>query len=463
MARPIRVLAAIVLLLSGCAEQRGIPDRAGPAPPVDQAYASIVDDYGGLYADEKLNAWLAALGRTLAARSGRPDIDFRFAVLDSGAVNAFSTASGAIFVTRGLLALGESDCEVAGVLGHEIGHVVAGDQARRRRFDGLRDALNGAFAGFAAWAGIAAHPKTGLEFSGRQEFDADAFAVRIEAAAGFDPHGLAKILSAIDRAAASGKNEAEASVAYGDTHPLLSERVDRALNLAGRYQAALNVGRNPYLHAIDGMIEGDPPDQGYARGGIFIHPKAGFLFQIPSGFSLRNMPSALIGVRADGAAFIMTSATPGAAATTYDYLTDVWMAGNLLSRAASMVVNGRSGVIASARLSADRGEVGARVAVIGWSPSLVYRFISIGPGGNQADAETVLSAILNSFRAVAPNDLVRFPPLRLKVLTAKSGDTVESLAKRMAVSGDRENAFRILNGLSPGDRVQAGQQVKIAQ
>jgi predicted Zn-dependent protease len=93
----------------------------------------------------------------------------------------------------------------------------------------------------------------------------------------------------------------------------------------------------------------------------------------------------------------------------------------------------------------------------------VYRFISIGPGGNQADAETVLSAILNSFRAVAPNDLVRFPPLRLKVLTAKSGDTVESLAKRMAVSGDRENAFRILNGLSPGDRVQAGQQVKIAQ
>jgi predicted Zn-dependent protease len=473
----ILALAAILVLSGGCARP---PDGAGAAGGTSALAADsrIADDYGGVYADDKLAAWLTDLGQRLAAKTGRPDLRFTFAILDSPAVNAFSTREGSIFVTRGLLALGNSDAEIAGVLGHEIGHVVAGDRARRTapsRGDGFLNLL----AGLADWSGF----RRGLadqaaQFSQDQEYEADAYAIRIVAEAGYDPRALAAFLGALDRAAAI---DTALSGAFGDRHPLTADRLARVQRLADRYPPVRRGGHDGYFRAVDGMIYGDSPQQGYVRGRAFIHPRAGFLFEIPPGFSIRNAPSALVGSRADGAAFILTSGVPGAAATPYDYLTDVWMAGRGVSAAAPVDVNGHPAAIATVRLPGWAGDAGAddagageaRIAAVGWSPSLVYRWISVGPTGKPSDAASVLSAILDGFRSVTPQDLARLRPYRLRVLTAKSGDTVASLARRMAAPDDRaasyevaegpERRLRALNGWPPDIRIRPGQPYKVVE
>jgi predicted Zn-dependent protease len=111
--------------------------------------------------------------------------------------------------------------------------------------------------------------------------------------------------------------------------------------------------------------------------------------------------------------------------------------------------------------------------VVGWSPSLVYRWISVGPTDDRSDAASVMSAILDGFRSVTPADIARLPPRRLRVQTAKAGDTVARLALRMAAPDDRVSGYRIagdsgqrlrvLNGWPPDVRVHPGQQYKIVE
>jgi predicted Zn-dependent protease len=422
-----------------------------------------MQDYGGVYADARLDAWLSALGRGLAAQSGRRDIAFSFTILDSGAVNAFSTPEGAIFVTRGLLALANSDAEIAGALGHEIGHVVAGDRAEGGRLTRMRDRLAGLLAGLADWTGLDTVVND-KRFSQAQEFDADAYAIRIEAAAGYDPRALAAFLATLDHAAAPTEDEAAAPTrGYADTHPLTSDRIARANGLAAPYPTGQRIGRETYLRAIDGMIYGDSADQGYVRGGVFIHPRAGFRFDIPRGFSIRNTPLAVIASRPDGAALVLTSAVPGIAATPYDYLTETWTTGLSLSSEAAVSINGRPAAVATARAAGNRGPLDVSLAVIGWSPSLVYRWVSSAPLADVSIAASVLSSALAGFRRVTQDELARLQPLRLRVLTAKPGDTVANLAGQMAIENNPEDLLRILNGWLPDERIRAGQQFKVVQ
>jgi predicted Zn-dependent protease len=323
-------------------------------------------------------------------------------------------------------------------------------------------------------------------FSRDQEFAADAFAIRVAAAAGYDPRGLATFLARVDRAATSGSGAndgvARMTDGYEDSHPLTQDRVVRAGVLAEHDTTAHRVGHDTYLRAIDGMIMGDSPEQGYARGGVFIHPRAGFLFDIPDGFSIRNSPSAVVGAAADGTAFVLTSATPGVAATPYDYLTGTWTVGLPVSAVTPLEVHAHPAVAATAVLAGDQGDLDADFAVIGWSPSLVYRVLSVAPASDAADAakrpHAILSGILESFRPVTPGDLARFPPFRLLVLVAKPGDTIAALAHRMRLPpgglidraapdgqtiSDPEQQLRILNGWLPGDRIRPGQAFKIVE
>ena len=85
----------------------------------------------GVYKNKEMQAYVNEIGQSLAKNTERPDVSYTFTVLDSPMVNAFALPGGYVYVTRGLLALANSEAELAGVIGHEIGHVTARHSAER--------------------------------------------------------------------------------------------------------------------------------------------------------------------------------------------------------------------------------------------------------------------------------------------------------------------------------------------
>ena len=103
---------------------------AGSGPEQEKSIGAtvaveIVGRYGGLVRDEQIMHRINLVGRSLARYSERPELDWRFAVLNSDSINAFAAPDGYVFITRGLYDLARDDDQLAGILGHEINHITA--------------------------------------------------------------------------------------------------------------------------------------------------------------------------------------------------------------------------------------------------------------------------------------------------------------------------------------------------
>ena len=182
-----------------------------------------------LVRDDRLQHYVNQVGRWVATQSERPDLKWTFGVLDTADVNAFALPGGYVFVTRGLYELLGSEAELAGVLGHEISHVVLKHHlklykqgqavnlvgnfiAQQKGGDAVAQALVGKGAEALA---------RGLDKGA--EFEADRAGVVLAARAGYQPYGLASALRKI-----GARNPREASLALlFKTHPLPQERLER--------------------------------------------------------------------------------------------------------------------------------------------------------------------------------------------------------------------------------------------
>src|SRR5512141_1390592 len=228
---------ALAMLLAGCTS---IPDNKQVSLPVPQVAAEadtqpaeerehlrILASYGGIYDNAKLQATVEKTVNRLVAASERPDLKYKVTILNSPAVNAFALPNGHLYVTRGLIALANDKAELASVLAHEMGHVIARhaaireEQARQVAIishvvnDVLSDPQMGALA-------LAKSKLTLASFSRAQEFEADGIGVGISARAGFDPFGASRFLTDMQRNAdlkpVAGSGEARASD-FLITHP----------------------------------------------------------------------------------------------------------------------------------------------------------------------------------------------------------------------------------------------------
>ena len=157
--------------------------------------------------DSALTLYVNLVGLTVAGEAPRPDVTYRFAVLETPDVNAFAAPGGYIFVTRGALALMESEAELAGVLAHEVGHV-----NRRHVIEGIRKSdLMQTVRDESGISGTTLDRAVGhgadAIFSGysrEDESEADSLGVEYAAGAGYDPHGLPTFVSHLNRHAGEG-------------------------------------------------------------------------------------------------------------------------------------------------------------------------------------------------------------------------------------------------------------------
>jgi predicted Zn-dependent protease len=463
MIRPLRLfvtaIAAASLATSAVAQTR--PDPR----------AEILQAYGGAY-EGPINAYVSRIGERMAVAAGQGG-RCRFSVINTEVVNAFASPPGCdIYVTRGLLALIRDEDELAAVLGHEVGHVAAdhaGSRQTRSAITGIGAVILGAVTGSSAVAQIAnqAGQLGVLSYSREQEFEADSLSAGYLARAGYNPNGLADMLSALQ---ASDQLEArdrgtrgKAEAVWSRTHPLTGERIARAARPPGRPGAPAETPSaataDPYLAAVDGLVWGDDPAQGVVLGRRFLHPDLDFGFTAPEGFVLANSPAAVSFQGPGGLKGLFAGGTAGRdpADEAYAVLRDlVGQAPARMGELQRTRINGVEAAVLPALAQGKSGWIDVTVAVYAVGRER-FHFVTLAPAG-QADA---FDPLIDSFHRLSAAERAEARPRRIRVITVRPGDTAASLAARMAVVDHALEQFQAINGLAPGDALKPGERVKI--
>jgi predicted Zn-dependent protease len=471
-------LLCLVLTLAGCGDM-GRFQTAAPSttpakpnhtiaqtPAAEREHERILTSYGGAYDDPKLEALITKTVDRLVAASDRPDQAYKVTILNSGAVNAFALPTGQLYVTRGLIALASDTSELSSVLSHEMAHVLAKhaaireDQARQAAIvarvvtDMSNDPDLTAFA-------LAKSKLTMASFSRTQEFEADDIGVGISARAHFDPYGAARFLTSMERNAEfkAGKTSLDPRVQdFLSSHPATPERVQRAQATARQYTSPEGTERDreDYLAAIDNIVYGEDPSEGFVRGRRFLHPKLGFTFQAPESFTLDNTAQAVIGVREGGTqAMRFDVVRVPAEQSLGDYLNSGWMENVDKASTEDVTINGFPA--ASAVAHGDQWQFKVYALRFG---SDVYRFI-FAARQTTTESERNARETVNSFRRLTLDEIQAARPLRIKVITVQPGDTVDSLAHRMSGVDHPTERFRVLNGLDARAQVKVRDRVKV--
>jgi predicted Zn-dependent protease len=435
-------------------------------PATEREHERILASYGGVYDDPRLEALIGKTVDRLVAASDRPDQAYKVTILNSGAVNAFALPTGQLYVTRGLIALASDTSELSSVLSHEMAHVLAKHAAIRE--DQARQAavVTRVFTDMSSDPNVAelALAKTKLalaSFSRAQEFEADGIGVSISARARFDPYGAARFLTSMARNAdlKAGKMSLDPRAEdFLSSHPATPERVQNAQSIARQYSSpeANDRDRDSYLAAIDNIVYGEDPSEGFVRGRRFLHPKLGFTFAAPENFALDNTAQAVIGVREGGTqAMRFDVVRVPAEQSLGDYLNSGWMENVDKGSTEDVVINGFPA--ASAIASGDQWQF--RVYALRFGTD-VYRFI-FAARQKTTESERNARETVNSFRRLTLEEIQDARPLRIKVITVQPGDTVESLSHRMAGVDRPMERFRMLNGLDAHAGVKVRDLVKI--
>ncbi len=438
-----------------------------------EEHPKLLKAFGGAYQDAGLTRYLNGLGGLLQSTSEQPKPPFTFTLLDSPVINAFAMPGGYVYVSRGLMALANDEAELAGVVAHEIGHVTARHSAQRMSrgmLAGIGAAVLGAVVG-EPMLGDVANLAAGTYiqgFSRDQEFEADQLGVRYLTRAGFDPMAMASFLAAMGTEhelalKIAGKEGRDPAAGLFSSHPRTGARVEKAAASA-RSGAEISLARDGdiYLDQIDGMIYGDSPNQGYVRGREFAHAGFKFRFTAPPGFRLHNSEAAVLGEHSGGALMRFDGRKlDDPSQTTQRYLTRVWAKGFDFSGVETIDINGMEAATGAGTMSGRDGRRDVRLVAIRFSRDQVYRFLFLTPPDQTARLNEELRRTTFSFRRLSAAAAAALKPLRLRVVRVRSGDTPQSLARRMAVENFALERFRVLNGLRPGEALQPGRRVKI--
>ncbi len=439
-----------------------------------EEHVKVLAEFGGAYEDPQLNTYVSSLGRLIARTSELPGLDYTFTIIDSPIVNAFALPGGYVYVTRGLLALADSEAELAGVLAHEIGHITARHTAERygRTVAASATALAVGLLLGETGSGLAADALglALLGYSRDQEFEADLLGVRYLSRTGHDTRAMAgfleKLLAHSRLEASLGGRPGQAD-AYDitQTHPRTADRIQRAVAQSGvRPQADPIVSRDLYLRKIDGMVYGDRAGQGFARGQRFSHPELGFTFEVPADFRLTNTPQTVVARNPQGAAILFDQVAAPSRAPMTGYLADVWARGLALSGLRAITVNGMEAATASIRVDIRRGTRRGprdwRLVAIRFDRGAIYRFLFDTPRSATAALGTPLRRTTYSFRRLSRAEAAALRPYRLRIYRVRRGDSPRRLARRMPFEDGPLDRFLVLNGLAAGAALRPGQTVK---
>jgi len=446
----------------------------GSAGTAARQHPQIVEEFGG-EEDSARSAYVRQIGARVTAQSniaGGGDA-FRITTLNSPVMNAFAVPGGYLYVTRQLVSLANDEAELAFVLGHEAGHIAARHSSERKRAGILSQILAagiGAVTGSAQLGSFAGQVTQGavLSYSRKQELEADDLGVRYLAAAGYDPSAAASFLASLGAATslearAVGRNDERSTPSWSRSHPLSADRATRALRTAqatGRAGSGLR-NRDAFLARIDGMLVDDDPKQGVIDGRTYTHPDLRLRFAVPDGYGMQNGTKAVSIAGQSGQALFAGGRFGGDLGA---YIGQVFQsiagqqAGLGYVPARATTINGIPAAYSTARVDTQSGPLDLTVVAYRWDSDTAYHFAMITPAGTGMGP---FAAMVQSLNRIGAGEAAAIRPRVIDVVTVGPRDSVATLAARMAYSDYKEERFRVLNGLAPGQTLIPGQKAKI--
>jgi predicted Zn-dependent protease len=264
-----------------------------------EADPAVIEQYG-IYGDTLVGRYVDSVGQKLASVSQLPTLGWHFRVIDSPVVNAFAIPGGYIYVSRGILPYLNSEAQLAGVLGHEIGHVTARHSAQQiTRSQIASVALLGSMfvSALRPYTGVASQGLglLFLGFSRENETQADELGVGYTTRANYDPRVIPSTYTMLKRV---GERQGDQLPGFLSTHPDPGDREIRTAQLAQAAVASgrrgLDIGAERYRARLEGMVFGDDPRAGYFVANRFYHPDLGFEMIFPDGWKKANQPSSVV-------------------------------------------------------------------------------------------------------------------------------------------------------------------------
>jgi len=484
------VLAAALLTACGSNVTNPVTGRAERSAMSESAevaegkkgHAQVLEEYSALQ-NPKVQAYVNDLGQRLAKQSHRSQLEWHFTVLDSPEINAFALPGGYVYVTRGIMAYMESEADLAGVMGHEIGHVTARHGAQRATqqqnagLGVLAAAVLGAVleskgvtgAGQAA-AEVSQNVAAGYiaSYGREQELQADGLGAEYLSRSNYDPHNMVDVINvlknqerfAADQARAEGR-PAPAASNWLSSHPSNDQRLQIITQLAAQYNKGnyVDEGRVRYLQVIDGLGFGDSADQGMVRGRHFYHEPLGFAVTAPTGWSIQNAADRLTILSGDRDAGLVMRTVPPAAGKTHDEIIR-----NLIKpeqgRTERLQINGLAATRFAGTRKNDKGQLAPVEVTLVSGPAnntYVMQYAAKDAATLQRARRQLLEAE-GSFRPMTAEDHTQARPWVVKTIPFPRGGFAEMARQSPLPSAEQQ--LRLINGLYGGGEPKPGQLVK---
>ena len=465
-----RKLLALPLLL-GCLIP-ALPD-AYAAGDGEKMYNDLREK-NGLYQDEDWQDYVTGIGERLLAASGLAGGNYTFTVVDNSAVNAAATQDGYIFVNRGLIAFCRSEDELAGVIGHEIGHVVGRHVQRSKGLNRL--------GGLLGWLGVIGTSSFAMKDLGdtltatavsrearEYELEADGYGAGFLARAGYDPLAMIEVIHVLKDQELFAKSVMNRpSVYHGilGTHPRNDKRLNDVV-----YQAVPLAGmtsRPPerdFWQMVDGLVYGDEAATGLVKDGVFYHGSLRIVVAFPEGWGVTNTASAVSGRDVSGTSSgsigVQRQNPPAEEQTPEEYIRETLKRDDI-ENGEVLVVNGYEAYVTDVQILGGDDQV-RKMAIVYKDGGIYLIKGTLGAVGDPAQFEQDFRETLGSFRAMTAADLKVANNQRIMVVMANPGDTYAELARKVSIKRYPEETLRILNGHHPRGEPRAGDYIKVVQ
>jgi predicted Zn-dependent protease len=409
----------------------------------------------GLIEGSELIAYVEKVGARLARHAPRRNFEYSFQIVDQETPNAFALPGGYIFVSRGLLALTNSEDELANVLGHEIVHVAARHAAARqevgRSLPAKLDWLQGGY----------------LASYGRdQESEADRMGQRLAAVAGYDPDGLVRFLRELEH---TERLEFGSSRLPGfwDTHPSTKSRVAEAAARANMTEwtreTPIAAAHADFLRRMEGLAIGARASEGVFVEDRFMHADLDLFIHFPPGWKTANTHRAVgaISQKRDAQIFLEIQG-PGddVERAAGKYVAELADSGFRVESARPLRIGAHAAFRVDGHFLGPGGGLQAQLTWLGRGGS-IYRFTAVAPAKVFRRYAGSFFNVPRSFRDLEAHERAKIQEMRLRIAVAHPGESLTELSERTANRWDIQQTA-VMNDLFVDHVLDPGQLVKIA-